>query len=147
MTSRMPKTSVRPMAMSAYTTPIVTPLTTCWRKTAVTERTGASREVEVGHRPPVRHGDGVELEVELLGEIERDQRGPLRLDHPLVLAEDHVLELLEHAVGLVEVVVLPDEDVATAAIAVDGLGDEEIEELLASAPVHVHDDRVGQVQL
>ena len=64
-----------------------------------------------------------------------------------VLAEDDVLEFLEHPVGLLEVVVLSDEAVAAAPVLADGLGVEEIEQLLATAPIHVADDGVGQVQL
>src|SRR3989442_8014642 len=148
MTSRMPSTSVRPTAMSAYTTPMVTPFTTCCRKRAVTLRAwAASREAEIVHRPPVGDRDRVELEVQLLAQIEGHLLGTLRFDDPAVLAEDDVLELLEHAVRLVHVVVLADETVPSAAIAGQGLRDEEIEELFARTPVHVDDDRVRQVQL
>src|SRR5688572_13799435 len=105
MTSRMPNTSVRPTAMRAYTTPMVTPFTTCCRTRVVTLRARtASREAEIVHRAPVRNGDGVELQVQLLAQIERDFLRALRLHHSAILAEDHVLELLEHALGLVEVV-------------------------------------------
>src|SRR5262249_14133831 len=97
MTSRIPNTSVSPMAISAYTSPMVTPLTTCCRRTAVTRGGRAtSRQAEVGHRAPVGDRDGVELEVQLLAEIEGHFLGPLRLHHLQILAEDDVLELLEH---------------------------------------------------
>src|SRR5262245_45197359 len=130
MTSRMPKTRVSPTAISAYTMPMVMPLTTCWRTTPVTRRGRESRELEIGHGPAVGHGHRVEPEVQLLAEIEGDLLGPLGLHHPLVLAEDDVLEFLEDAVGLVEVVVLADEAVAAAAVLGHGLRVEEVEELL-----------------
>src|SRR6266498_6064219 len=127
---------------------MVTPLTVCWRTTAVTRRARpTSRESEIGHGTPVGDGDRVELEVQLVAEIERHLLGALRLDHAHVLPEDDVLALLEDPVGLVEVVVLADEAIATAAIRSERLRVEEVEELLAAAPVHVADDRVGQVQL
>src|SRR6266478_1957798 len=148
MTPRMPNTSVRPTAMSAYTTPMVTPLTTCCRRTVVTRQAGTtSREAEIVHRAPVGDGDGVELQMELLAEVEGDLFGALRLHYAGVLPEDHILELLEHAVGLAEVVVLADQAVAAAALGRDRLRDEEINQLLAPAPVHVHHDRVGQAEL
>src|SRR6266849_5440947 len=148
MTPRIPKTSVRPIAIRAYTTPMVTPLTTCCRTTAVTLRArAASREPEIVHRAPVGDGDRVELEVELLAQVEGHLLGALGLHHARVLTEDHVLELLEHAVRLVEVVVLADQAVAAAPVGGDRLRDEEIEEPVAPAPVHVDDDRVGQAQL
>src|SRR5262249_29014479 len=115
---------------------MVTPLTTCCRTTAVTLRGGrTSREAEVGHGAAAGHGHRVELEVELLAQIEGHLLGALRFHHPAILPEDHVLEFLENAVGLLEVVVLADQAVAAAAVGRHGLGDEEIEELLASAPV------------
>src|SRR5262245_11004640 len=125
---------------------MVIPLTICCRMRAITLRAG-SREPEVGHGAPVGHGDRVELEMQLLAEVERHLLRPLRLDHAPVLPEDHVLELLEHALGLVEVVVLPDEAVAAAAIGGDRLGDKQIEEAFRAAPVHVYYDRVGQTEL
>src|SRR5436190_8794162 len=117
MTSRIPKTSVRPMAISAYTRPMVTPLTTCCRRTAVTRGGRAtSREPEVGHRAPVGDGDGVELEVQLLAEVEGHFLGTLGLDHLQILAEDDVLELLEHRLRLADIVVLPDHAITGATV-------------------------------
>src|SRR4029450_5072873 len=148
MTSRMPNTSVRPTAMSAYTMPMVTPFTTCCRTTAVTRGARAgSHELKVAHRAPVGDGNRVELEVQLLAEVERNLLGALRLDDPAVLFEDDVFELLEDGVRLVEVVVLADQAIATAAIGGHRLRDEQIQKLLRTAPVHVDDDGVGHVQL
>src|SRR6266542_6100809 len=109
---------------------MVMPLTTCCRTTAVTLRAGGrTRQPEVGHGPSIGDGDGVEPEVQLLAEVERDLLRALGLDHAAVLAEDHVLELLEHAVGLLEIVVLADEAVAAAAIDADRLRHEQVQEL------------------
>src|SRR5919197_2922979 len=148
MTSRMPNTSVRPTAMRAYTTPMVTPFTSCCRRTVVTRRArSTSREAEIVHRAPIGDRDGVELQVKLFAQIEGHFLGTLRFDHAPILAEDHILELLKDALGLVEVVVLSDKTVSAAAVAGEGLRHEEVEELLAPAPVHVDDDRVRHVQL
>src|SRR5262245_59250009 len=84
------------------------------------------------HRPPV--GDGVELEVQLVREVERNDVGTLRLDDALILVEDDVLELLEHRVGLLEVVVAAHDDVAGAALGPERLRGEEVHHLFAAAP-------------
>ena len=78
------------------------------------------------HSAPVVHGDGVELEVKLVSEVERHLLGTLRLDDSLVLIEDRLFEILEHRVGLVEVVVTSDDAVATATVLADRLTDIEI---------------------
>src|ERR671923_169766 len=80
-------------------------------------------------------------------EVERYLLGPLRLDDALVLAEDHVLELDEQLVGLLEVVVPSDHEVAAAAITRDRLRGEEVDHAFAPAPAEPQDDRVRQVQL
>ena len=79
----------------------------------------ACREAEVAHGPAVGDGHRVELQVQLVGQVERHLLGPLRLDDALVLPEDPRLELLEHPVGLVEVVVAADDAVAAAVVGGD----------------------------
>lgn len=74
------------------------------------------RPSPAAHRPPIGHGHGIELQVQLVGEIERHLLGPLRFHDALILAENHALEFLQRAVGIVEVVVAPDDAVTAAAI-------------------------------
>src|SRR5579862_7046893 len=54
-----------------------------------------SAESLSAHRPPVRDGNRVELQVHLVGQVERHLLGALGLDHSAVLLEDRVLELLQ----------------------------------------------------
>jgi hypothetical protein len=84
--------------------------------------------------------------VQLGGQVERDPVGPLGFHHHLILAEDGVLELLQHLVGLVQVVVPADQHVAHALLGADRLGCEEVHHAALAAPAQPEHDRVRQVQ-
>src|SRR6202167_4694074 len=86
----------------------------------------ACGEAQVTHGLAVGDGDGVEAQVQLGGQVERHALGALRLDDDLVLAEDRVLELADHLVRLIGVVVPADDDVARAAVGGSRLRGEEV---------------------
>src|SRR6185295_4723307 len=73
------------------------------------------RESVLRERAAVGHGDLVEGEMQLLREVDGHFGRTLGLHHPLILAEDHPLELLHDVVGLVPVVVARDQAVTDAA--------------------------------
>ena len=68
------------------------------------------------HGLAVGDRDRIKLQVQFGGEVERHPLGPLRFDHSLVLAEYGVLELLQYAIALVQVVVPADHHVPGAPV-------------------------------
>ncbi len=104
-------------------------------------------EAARAHRTPVSDRDGVEGEMELVREVERHPLRPLRLDDDPVLFEDDVLELLQHRVGLLQVVVAADHEEARRPLGPVGTAGEEVDHPGLTSPAEPQDDRVGEVQL
>ncbi len=105
------------------------------------------REAGRSHRAPVGDGDRVEGEMELVREVERHPFGALRFDDTAVLREDHVFELLQHGVRLLEVVVAGDREEARCPLGPLGAAGEEVDHAGLATPTQPEHDRVREVEL
>ena len=79
------------------------------------------------HGPAIRHRDRVELQMQFIGQVERNLLGTLRLDDALILVEDGVLERLQYRIRLIEVVIAADDAVALTLVRTDRAGSKEVQ--------------------